>query len=635
MAGLERRTGPRPRALVLSCLILVLAVVVPFTLPSRVSIGGLQGAYTQGAAPGWMVVGTSPSSGDTLAAFSREEGDRAAQRIEVPAGSWAWFLPHGGPGFGYRVGAECRVTLTIRYVFVPGPGGEAYAALATSFSSRTYAILNESRSLLPAVGSPTSAPVTLGIDKAPASLVPAIGVRGPGVLTVHSVGVEVVSPAGYEDASDVLTSTVWGIDVSPPFGNLVAWSLLSAPGMGARASAILACWLLCLALAMVGLARLDFRLATVTLMASLAVGAIEPSPFEVLWLAWGAVGLWRGEFAEPAEGGFREPARLWAVGLSLALLAAMATSWIIGGGGRSPLLYVVTTAYLVTVGLSFAAYTFSEERLEHMFVGLVAATAIGILASLAAALLPGSLLGGEATPIHGLMKDKNVFGPLAVMGLLALWALWEKARPGTWLGRPRVFEAAAAAATVAVVLSRSRAAWGSLAVAGVFAFLASRPEGRRRLAVAAAVGVGVVGCALLASPALVSQIADGLRVLQTYDIDDRFPMQGQALAIGLEHPLGAGPLYMERTLGMSVHSIYIRLFAENGWLALAAFAGLLALAMVCLWRLRRRPAASAVLISLVIIALNGIVIDVLHWRSLWVLLGAGLGYATATRPGTR
>jgi hypothetical protein len=256
------------------------------------------------------------------------------------------------------------------------------------------------------------------------------------------------------------------------------------------------------------------------------------------------------------------------------------------------------------------------------------AGSIGIVGLLAAAVLSGSLpagaIGTGEGALRGLMKDKNVFGPLVVLSLISLWSLRDRLAAGG--RRVRILLGAMGAAmAVAVALSLSRAAWVSLLIAVAVLGLHSEGTGRRLLAWGVSgLTVAVLVMALL-SPDLTAALTSRLGFMD-YDLRDRFPMQLEALRLGLASPLGVGPAFFEETFRFSVHSVYCRLFAENGWASLGAYLGLLVQALLALWRRRWDPLALAFLTGLAIMAVNGLVIDTLHWRFFWVLAGAGLGY---------
>ena len=115
--------------------------------------------------------------------------------------------------------------------------------------------------------------------------------------------------------------------------------------------------------------------------------------------------------------------------------------------------------------------------------------------------------------------------------------------------------------------------------------------------------------------------------LQNYD-SMRFYTHRLALETVKEKPLGIGPGQSELVFQYATHSMYLRILAENGVLGFAAFYGfvLLSLLRASKQALTRsndfeRNLFAVVSACLLGILINGLVIDTIHWRHLWFLLG--------------
>lgn len=111
--------------------------------------------------------------------------------------------------------------------------------------------------------------------------------------------------------------------------------------------------------------------------------------------------------------------------------------------------------------------------------------------------------------------------------------------------------------------------------------------------------------------------------LMPYDAD-RFSIQAQVLRSSLDSAFGYGPGLSEMVLDYATHNTYLRIVGEIGWLGL--FSWLLAIGVSILWALYRALKRKSVwhevyFAALLGIAVESLVIDTLHWRHLWLLLG--------------
>lgn len=234
----------------------------------------------------------------------------------------------------------------------------------------------------------------------------------------------------------------------------------------------------------------------------------------------------------------------------------------------------------------------------------------------------------------GLFKDPNVFGPFLVpVAIYALMALqleskrWVKA---AWAGTFLI-------CTLGVFLSFSRACWlnyvASMAIYAVMFFVSSESgaqlSGRLVTAAAFACVALTLVVALINVPVVnnMLMIRLGSKGMQSYDTK-RFQVHDEALESARQQQLGIGPGQSELAFAYATHSTYLRVLTENGVAGALAFYALLlaslgrALHMARKAKGKRWRALGAVLFACMggLLA-NSVVIDSIHWRHLWLVLG--------------
>ncbi|MBL8211870.1 MAG: O-antigen ligase family protein [Bryobacterales bacterium] len=249
-------------------------------------------------------------------------------------------------------------------------------------------------------------------------------------------------------------------------------------------------------------------------------------------------------------------------------------------------------------------------------------------------LLPGRDILTLYNRPKGLFKDPNVFGPflipVAIYALMALQVAQKRWAKVAWAATFLV-------CTLGVFLSFSRACWLNFAVSlGIYAlmFFWSSESGAQlsaRLVAAATFGcvAGILVLALVSVPAVKSMlmIRLGAKGLQSYDTK-RFQVHDEALESARRRPLGIGPGQSEIAFAYATHSTYLRVLTENGVVGALAFYALLgaslwrALRLARTARTKRWRSLGAVLLACIggVLA-NSVVIDSIHWRHLWLLLG--------------
>ena len=230
-------------------------------------------------------------------------------------------------------------------------------------------------------------------------------------------------------------------------------------------------------------------------------------------------------------------------------------------------------------------------------------------------------------------KDPNVAGAFSVVGLLYYGV--RTTRGDT--GRPRrgvvrvgsLLAAAICLAGIFATLSRGAVLSAGCALVWLTARPGRTPAWSTILTRAALVAIALLVGALAIGTATGEQRFTQLRT--DYD-QERFANWVIGLSVAGAHPFGVGGGMYEHvsrafgnSTGLSAHSTYIRTLAENGLIGLAAVGALVA----GILRASRRGAASLERVwpaaALAGIVAEAGIIDVLHWRHFWIILGLTLG----------
>jgi len=242
----------------------------------------------------------------------------------------------------------------------------------------------------------------------------------------------------------------------------------------------------------------------------------------------------------------------------------------------------------------------------------------------------GSVLYGDMR-LQGFFKDPNVLGSYLVLSFLLLLG-------GNMSGRRNILTLFfAIIVLMGIFLSFSRGAWvGLMAAVLVVVSWPGVLTTRLRFGVISLLilGISMLAVLNLFDPSFAS-FFHGRLGLKEYD-SDRFATQAVALRAGLETWVGIGPGQSEIVFQYATHSLYARIWAEQGPMGLALFSVFLVMHIVVLLRrIFRSHEGKARVFSVVLLAavvgilINSLVIDSLHWRHFWVLLGFSWGYATS------
>jgi hypothetical protein len=377
------------------------------------------------------------------------------------------------------------------------------------------------------------------------------------------------------------------------------------------------------------LARYDLAVGLGVLL--LAAVRIEPAPADLLFGVLIAVALatWRFDLQRVPLG-----VTLLVSGfLALNLLASIEVI----DAARAVSFFAITL-YLGVFALWLAAYVSSVRRARIVLVAyVIAAAGSAALACLALFVqFPGSEALTRGPRAEGLFKDPNVFGPFLVPAALVL--MEETVAPRLLRMRLPVKLALLSVLTLGVLFSFSRAAWLNYALGTtvLLTVLALRRGGFRR-AITLLVVMLTAGAALIGAVAASSSLTflEERASIQAYDTQ-RFGAQLSGVDLATQYPLGIGPGQFELVSPISAHSTYIRALAEEGVLGLFV---LLAIMLLTLGFAARNATlgvdtygigSAALLGAWCGILANGVFVDTLHWRHLW-LVAALIWAGTALR----
>ncbi|MDQ0454060.1 O-antigen ligase family protein [Rhizobium paknamense] len=298
-------------------------------------------------------------------------------------------------------------------------------------------------------------------------------------------------------------------------------------------------------------------------------------------------------------------------------------------------MYMAISAFLALTSMFFAAIIEDEpKRLELMFKAWAAAAVItaslGILGYFHA--FPGADIFTRYDRAMGAFKDPNVFGPFLIAPALYLMhgVLTGRLMDAPWkiLGLLII--------AFGIFLSFSRAAWALFlfsAVAMVFILLLKERSTAFRLKIlmlaliAGVLMVTALGIALQFDK-VSALFANRTQLVQDYDGGHlgRFERHQIGFLMSMEKPLGIGPMVFSKIFPEDEHNIWLKCLTSYGWLGLACFVSLLAWSICFGFKhlLRNRPWQPYLMIAwIVLIGHAGIgnVIDIDHWRHVYLLLG--------------
>ncbi len=364
---------------------------------------------------------------------------------------------------------------------------------------------------------------------------------------------------------------------------------------------------------------------------------IEPSPYDFLALV--AIPIW-------FIGGFRlhkalvPILALWCVFEAAGFLSLM-PYW----DEHDAQLYQLQSLYLFVTTVFFTLF-FSERTDERASLCLKAFTAGAIVSALVG--FVGYLNLGGLGPalttyegrVSGTFKDPNVFGSYLVLSAAYLLQI-------LLLGTTRRILLSMASLIVVllgVFVSFSRGSWGAtlgaLILVVVSGYLTADTRYLRRRVVRMTTIAGLVGVvalgAMLSVPDVRNFFFKRAEVAQDYDegVTGRFGNQVRSLPMLVETPGGFGPLRFRLIFGLEPHNSYIGGFANDGWIGGFTWIGIALISCFVGFRLMYvrspyRRLAQVYAPTMFVLLVQGLQIDVDHWRQLFLCIGAVWGLEAA------
>ncbi len=354
---------------------------------------------------------------------------------------------------------------------------------------------------------------------------------------------------------------------------------------------------------------------------------IEPSPYEVMFLVTAFVFLITG---------LRINARVIPLIFILLIFNIGGVFSLIPFMDEAPSVrFIAVGVYLMFTAFLFAALM-SDDAVNRLDTITKALTASAWLAATAGIVGYFDIAGlGEYLTLYGraagTFKDPNVFGPYLVLPVIFIVQAVLLGRIGLVRGVLLM-----SVPVLGILLSFSRGAWGNLVGATLVLFAltfitAPNAAGRARVTGFSLLILAVAAAGLMAALSIESireVFNERASLNQSYDlgVQGRFGNQLRSIGMLLEMPNGMGPLRFRWHFPEDPHNTYINAFASYGWMGGFAYIALVAVTMIVGWtavfrRCATQPYAIAIWSVLFITLLQGLQIDIDHWRHVYLMLG--------------
>ncbi len=305
--------------------------------------------------------------------------------------------------------------------------------------------------------------------------------------------------------------------------------------------------------------------------------------------------------------------------------------------------YYAITAFLAFSSCFFACLIADDRsRLDTIVSAWIAAalctTVLGIIGYSG---LTGTLFEKFGRAAGG-FQDPNVFGPFLVFPFVVLVRRALTLRFGAAL-KSGLF---ALLIFIGIFLSFSRAAWGlsiitTLMIGGLLFMTERSAKARMRFLLLGTVGL-VILCLLIAAalsiPSVLHLFDIRAHVEQSYDVGHLGRFQRHALGFNmmLDHPLGIGAIEFGRQFGEDEHDIWLKALTTYGWLGFISYLTLVLWTLAAAFPLLFRsgplqPVAQIAYIVLIGHIVIATVIDIDHWRHVYLLFGILWGLIAVDR----
>ena len=353
----------------------------------------------------------------------------------------------------------------------------------------------------------------------------------------------------------------------------------------------------------------------------------EPAPYELMMAA--LLGIWY----------------LFGLKLQRTTLPLLVAMFLFATGGflatsqmpdlSSGLIYMAVTFFLGLTSVFFASVIHDDMgRLRLVFRAYLAAAIITSLLGIIGyfGVVPGFEVFTRYSRAMGAFEDPNVFGPFLV--LPTLYLIYGLLTRSISLAPIRL--AALAILLVGILLSFSRAAWGLVVISTLMMYLVlllNEQDTKQRLKFVVLAIAGVAFVVILLTIALQFEAISKLfevraKAVQDYDGQrlGRFARHAIGFNMAVETPLGLGPLEFGKIFGEETHNIWLKSLLGYGWLGFVSYLTMVLWTLIGGFKLLFRPRpwqayfiiAYSVFFGHIVI---GWVIDVDHWRHLYLIIG--------------
>lgn len=298
-------------------------------------------------------------------------------------------------------------------------------------------------------------------------------------------------------------------------------------------------------------------------------------------------------------------------------------------------MYMAVSLFLALTSVFYAAIIEDgHQRLKLIFhawvAGAVITSILGILGYFHA--FPGAEIFTLYDRAKGAFQDPNVFGPYLVAP--ALYLMYRLLSDS--LARSPLYIAGLLVLVLGIFLSFSRAAWGLFlfsALALVIVMLLKERTAAFRLKIFTLAMAAILLLMLAIGGAMQSKKVSDLflnraKLVQEYDGArlGRFERHKIGFLMAMERPLGLGPMVLGKMFGEDEHNIWLKSLTTYGWLGFVAYVTLIWSTLIIGFRalLRERPWQPYLMIAWIVLAghaLIGNVIDLDHWRHMYLLFG--------------
>ena len=293
--------------------------------------------------------------------------------------------------------------------------------------------------------------------------------------------------------------------------------------------------------------------------------------------------------------------------------------------------YFINTLFVVSLFYFLAITIEKEKEVTAIIWGYIFTVLLSIVAVIAQKM---GLIGDIGTWFQGIraqgfFMDPNDFSPFVVF---AIFYLLNKAFSYHAFSLKYAGFLSLAAVVIGVLLaSMSRAAILDLIIALLIFFSFSffyKKKHSQIFVFIGAIAIITVIVFIYAGDEIIQYLTirfmGSTDVLQDYD-QDRFFFQRQGLIMGSTHLLGIGPGQFEYTYGYATHNLFVRIIAENGWIAFFFMAAMIIYIFTLLIYFAKKEAWNlpvylflAVYTGMIV---NSFFLDTLHWRYLWFFMG--------------